>query len=191
MKPMIRLRYCILVVAAGLVAALSGCTERAPLTEPVPAVSGPYRLGTGDKLRVVVYDQPNLTNIYEVDQSGHISMPLIGDVPARNATTDQLAQRIEAALASAYLREPNVTVEVSTYRPFFVLGEVGAPGQYAYVPGITAETAIAMAGGFSDRANKRKVRVSRTVNGALVEARIPVIEPIRPGDTIYVPESLF
>jgi polysaccharide export outer membrane protein len=188
---MIRLRYCVLVMVAGLVAALGGCTDRALLDEPVPAVSGPYRLGTGDKLRVVVYDQPSLTNIYEVDQSGRISMPLIGDVTAGGATTDQLAQRIEGALASAYLRDPNVTVEVNTYRPFFVLGEVGTPGQYAYVPGITAETAIAMAGGFSDRANKRTVRVSRNVNGARIEERIPVVEPIRPGDTIYVPESLF
>jgi polysaccharide export outer membrane protein len=161
------------------------------LTEPVPALSGPYLLDTGDRLRVVVYDQPSLTNIYEVDQSGRVSMPLIADVDARGATTDELAQRIEARLATAYLREPDVTVEVSAYRPFFVLGEVQTPGQFAYVPGITAETAIAMAGGFSDRANKRTVRVSRTLNGKLVEARVRVIEPIRPGDTIYVPESLF
>ena len=109
----------------------------------------------------------------------------------RGSTADELAQRIEAKLATGYLREPNVTVEVATYRPFFVLGEVGTPGQFAYVPGLTAEMAIAVAGGFTDRANKRVVRVSRTVNGKLYEARIPVIEPIRPGDTIYVPESLF
>jgi polysaccharide biosynthesis/export protein len=82
-------------------------------------------------------------------------------------------------------------VEVATYRPFFVLGEVGTPGQYPYVPGITAETAIAVAGGFTDRANRRVVRLSRTTNGKLYESRIPVIEPIRPGDTIYVFESLF
>jgi polysaccharide export outer membrane protein len=191
MNLMIRLRYSVLVVAAGIAAAAGGCADRAMLTEPVPALSGPYLLDTGDRLRVVVYDQPSLTNIYEVDQSGRVSMPLIADVDARGATTDELAQRIEARLATAYLREPDVTVEVSAYRPFFVLGEVQTPGQFAYVPGITAETAIAMAGGFSDRANKRTVRVSRTLNGKLVEARVRVIEPIRPGDTIYVPESLF
>lgn len=188
---MIRLRYRILIAAFGLAVALGGCTERAPLSEPMPTFSGPYRLDAGDRLRVVVYDQPSLTNIYEVDQSGQVSMPLIGDVTAREATTDELAQRISAKLASNYLRDPDVTVEVSAYRPFFVLGEVNTPGQFAYVPGITAETAIAMAGGFSDRANKRSVRVSRTVNGALIESRMPVIEQIRPGDTIYVPESLF
>jgi polysaccharide export outer membrane protein len=188
---MIRLRYRVLAVAAALAAVVAGCSERAPLKEPVLALSGPYRLDSGDRLRVVVYDQPSLTNLYEVDQSGQVSFPLIGDVPARNSTTDQLAQRIETRLASAYLREPDVTVEISEYRPFFVLGEVGAPGEYVYVPGITAETAIAKAGGFSDRANKRRVRISRTVDGRLVETRIPVVEPIRPGDTIYVPESMF
>lgn len=185
------LRYFALFVVAGLAAAVGGCTERALLDEPVPGIAGPYRLDTGDVLRVVVYDQPSLTNIYSVDQSGRISMPLIGDVHARSATTDELAQRIRVKLASAYLREPDVTVEINTYRPFFVLGEVNTPGQFAYVPGITAETAVALAGGFSDRANKRMVRVSRSVNGSLLEARVPVIEPIRPGDTIYVSESLF
>ncbi len=187
---MIRLRYYALVVVAGCAAVLGGC-DRALLDEPVPALAGPYRLDTGDRLRIVVYDQPSLTNIYEVDQSGRITMPLIGDVSARDATTDALAQRVEAKLAAAYLREPDVTVEVNAYRPFFVLGEVNSPGQYAYVPGISAETAIAMAGGFSERANRRTVRVSRTVNGKLLEARVAVIEPIRPGDTIYVRESLF
>ena len=95
----------------------------------------PTCLGAGDELRIVVYDQPSLTNLYEVDQSGQISLPLIGDVPASDSTADELAERIEAKLATAYLREPNVTVEVATYRPFFVLGEVGTPGQYPYVPG--------------------------------------------------------
>ena len=190
MKLMIRLRYRVFAALA-CIAVVGGCTERAPLTEPVPALSSPYRLDSGDRLRIVVYDQPSLTNIYEVDQSGQVAVPLIGDVPARNATTDELAQRIRIKLAAAYLRDPDVTVEINAYRPFFVLGEVGSPGQFAYVPGISAETAVAMAGGFSDRANKRTVRVSRIVNGQLVEARIPVIEPVRPGDTIYVPESLF
>jgi polysaccharide biosynthesis/export protein len=188
---MIRLRYCVLAAAAVLAALAGGCTERPPLKEPLNALYGPYRLDSGDRLRVVVYDQPSLTNIYEVDPSGQLSVPLIGDVPARNATTDQLAQRIEAKLASSYLRDPDVTVEVSVYRPFFVLGEVRAPGKFSYVPGITAETAIAMAGGFSDRANKRTVRISRNVNGTIFESKAPVIEPLRPGDTIYVRESLF
>ena len=188
---MIRLRISALTIAAALAAGLGACTDRPPLAKPIPAFPGPYRLDAGDQLRIVVYDQPSLTNLYEIDQSGEVAFPLIGDVDARNATSDELANRIEARLATAYLREPDVTVEVAAYRPFFVLGEVGSPGQYAYVPGITAETAIAVAGGFSERANKRVVRVSRTVNGKLYESRITVTDLIRPGDTVYVPESLF
>jgi len=188
---MIRLRLFAALLLAGLAALMAGCTDRATLVEPATVGSGPYRLGPGDRLRIVVYDQPSLTNIYEVDQEGQVSFPLIGDVGAGDLTVDQVARHIEARLATRYLRDPDVTVEVATYRPFFVLGEVGTPGQYPYVPGLTAETAVAVAGGFTDRANKRVVRVSRTINGKLYEARIPVIEPIRPGDTIYVRESLF
>jgi polysaccharide export outer membrane protein len=156
----------------------------------VAAVKGPYLLDTNDRLRVVVYDQPNLTNLYEVDQSGQIAVPLIGDVAARGHTTNQIEAAITARLAKSYLREPDVTVEVAEYRPFFALGEVGEPGQYPYVPGMTAETAIAAAGGYTDRANMRIARVSRTIDGKLHEFLIPVTEPIRPGDTIYVPERL-
>ena len=185
---MIRLHISAILLGTALLAA---CVDRPPLDEPATVGSGPYLLGPGDELRIVVYDQPSLTNLYEVDQSGQISMPLIGDVPARDSTADALADRIEARLATSYLRDPNVTVEVANYRPFFVLGEVGDPGQFPYVPGITAETAIAVAGGFTDRANRRVVRVSRTNNGQLFEERMPVTERIRPGDTIYVFESLF
>ncbi len=174
---MIRLPIFLTLLIAGFTVLTAGCTDRVPLAEPASVGSGPYLLGSGDKLRIVVYDQPSLTNLYEVDQSGAISMPLIGDVAARDLSADELAKRIETKLATAYLREPNVTVEVATYRPFFVLGEVGNPGQYPYVPGITAETAVAVAGGFSDRANKRMVRLSRTLNGKLYKSRIPVIEP--------------
>jgi polysaccharide export outer membrane protein len=187
---MIRLHILSLMLL-GLASLTAGCTDRPPLAEPASVGSGPYTLGTGDELRIVVYDQPSLTNLYEINASGRISMPLIGDVSAGGVTADDLASRIEAKLASGYLKEPNVTVEVATYRPFFVLGEVGNPGQYTYVPGLTAEMAIAVAGGFTDRANKRVVRVSRKINGKLYESRMPVVEPIRSGDTIYVQESLF
>jgi polysaccharide biosynthesis/export protein len=185
-----RLTSLVLVLAGALLGA-AGCGERPPLAQPSPTLEGPYRLDTGDKLRIVVYEQPGLTNIYEIDQSGAISVPLIGDVPARGGTADEVSARVRSKLAASYLRDPDVTVEVAEYRPFFALGEVGNPGRYAYVPGMTAETAIAVAGGFTDRANKRVVRVSRTLDGELYEGRIAVTEAIRPGDTIYVSEALF
>ena len=189
---MIRLRILARLMIAGWAASLAGCTDRAPLVEPATVGSGPYLLGyrrptANRRLR------PAEPHEYLRGRPGRrqVSFPLIGDVAASDSTVDELANRIRGQLATHYLREPNVTVEVATYRPFFVLGEVGNPGQYPYVPGITAETAVAVAGGFTDRANKRVVRVSRTVKGKLYESRIRVIEPIRPGDTIYVPESLF
>jgi polysaccharide export outer membrane protein len=188
---MIHLRILALCIAAAASAALAGCGERPPLPVASATIEGPYRLDTGDRLRVVVFEQASLTNLYEINQSGYISFPLIGDVAARGATTEEIASRVAAQLGTAYLRDPNVSVEIAEYRPFFVLGEVGTPGEYAYVPGMTAETAIAKAGGFTDRANLRVVRVSRTMDGKLFEGRIAVTEPIRPGDTIYVYERLF
>jgi polysaccharide export outer membrane protein len=179
-----------IVAVLVLAFAVAACAERPVLTGSVETIAGPYRLDTGDELRIVVYDQPSLSNLYEVDQSGAIAFPLIGDVPARGGTTDDVEGRIAGALAASYLRNPDVTVEVASYRSFFVLGEVGNPGQYDYVPGMTAETAIAVAGGFTDRANVRVVRISRTINGKLFDLRIAVTDPIRAGDTIYVSERL-
>src|SRR5690606_26562660 len=95
-----------------------------------------------------------LTNSYVVDQSGVISMPLIGTVPARGRTTAEVEAAVAAKLRNGYLRSPDVSVEVDRYRPFFAMGEVGAAGQYAYVPGMTVQQAIAVAGGFTPRADK-------------------------------------
>ena len=123
------LLLCLATVLTG--AALGGCAERPPIANPAPTIDGPYRVDTQDQLRVVVFEQPSLSNVYQVSQAGHVSVPLIGEVPVRGRTTDEIAAQIEAKLASSYLRDPDVSVEVATYRPFFVLGEVGNPGQYS------------------------------------------------------------
>ena len=104
-----------------------------PSPTPAKPAAVPYTLDSGDRLRVVVFGQDGLTNSYVLDASGHIAMPLIGTVPARGLTTDQLSQRIADMLRQGYVREPHVAVEVEAYRPFFILGEVTAPGQYPYV----------------------------------------------------------
>jgi polysaccharide biosynthesis/export protein len=190
MLSMLLLRIPVLALLAFVAVGLAACNERPPLAEPVAAMQGPYLLDTKDQVRIVVYEQPALTNLYEVSQSGEIDMPLIDEVPARGRTTDQVAATIAARLGSSYLVDPDVSVEVAEYRPFFALGEVGQPGQYSYVPGMTVETAIATAGGYTDRANMRTVRVSRTLEGAVHESLVPVTAPIHPGDTIYVYERL-
>ena len=113
---------------------------------PVAAMieDGPYTLDSGDKLRIVVFGQDTLSNNYTVDAQGHINMPLIGSVPARGSTTAQLSAAIASRLKQSFIRDPSVAVDVETYRPFFVLGEVTYPGQYPYVPHMTAEKAIAI-----------------------------------------------
>src|SRR5712671_5918160 len=122
---------------------------------PMPAAhEAAYRLDAGDKLRVVIYGQEGLTNTYAIDAGGSITMPLIGSVPARGRTPAGLASEITAKLRNGYIRDPSVAVEIESYRPFFILGEVAAPGQYPYVPNMSVESAVAIAGGFSPRARR-------------------------------------
>jgi polysaccharide export outer membrane protein len=156
-----------------------------------PAAEEAYALDSGDKLRVVVFGQEGLTASYSVDTGGSITMPLIGAVPARGYTPAQLQQAIAAKLRQGYVREPHVAVEVEAYRPFFILGEVTLPGQYPYVPNMTVETAVAIAGGFTPRAYRWDVEVSRSSTGVTARQKVPVIAPVRPGDTINVGERWF
>jgi polysaccharide export outer membrane protein len=151
-----------------------------------------YTLDSGDRLRVVVFGQDGLTNSYVVDASGDIAMPLIGSVVARGLTTDQLSQRISDLLRQGFIREPHVAVEIEAYRPFFILGEVTQPGQYPYTPNMTVETAVAIAGGFGPRGERKWVTVSRNYGGGQVlRFRTPITAPVMPGDTIQVQERWF
>jgi polysaccharide export outer membrane protein len=156
-----------------------------------PAAQPSYTLDSGDRLRVVVFGQEGLTNSFVVDASGQIAMPLIGTVSARGLTTDQLSARISEALRQGFVREPHVAVEVEAYRPFFILGEVAAPGQYPYTPNMTVETAVAIAGGFGPRALHNPVIVSRNGNGQVFRIEAPITTQIRPGDTVRVQERWF
>ena len=159
---------------------------------PVPApYDMPYHLDAGDRLRVVVYGQEGLTNTYSISAGGTITMPLIGPVPARGRTPQGLAADIGARLRNGYIREPSVAVEVEAYRPFFILGEVQAPGQYPYVPNMTAESAVAIAGGFSPRARKDRVTLTHTDASGASRTTVPPGTPISPGDTVLVGERWF
>ena len=159
---------------------------------PVPASSdAPYRLGPGDRLRVVVFGQEGLTNSYSVGANGAIAMPLIGSVPAGGRTTTELSRAIAARLRQGYIREPHVAVEIETYRPFFILGEVTNPGQYAFVANMTVETAVAIAGGFTPRAYKSTANLTRGIDGVLTRSKVPMVFPVQPGDTIRISERWF
>jgi len=150
-----------------------------------------YTLGVGDKLRIVVFGQDGISNTYIVDAAGKVNMPLIGAVPARGLTNQQLSDAVAARLKQGYVREPHVTVEVETYRPFFILGEVTTPGQYPYVVNMTAETAVAIAGGFAPRAFKKTVELTRKNGGQQTRSEVPLDYLVRPGDTIVVKERWF
>ena len=138
-----------------------------------------------------MFGQEGLTNAYLVDAAGLIDVPLIGHVVARGATTEELAGRIAARQRNGFIREPHVAVEVVAYRPFFILGEVTAPGQYPYLPRMTAETAVATAGGFTPRAFRRNLIVDRPIAGRIVRMSVPPSLPIHPGDTVNVQERWF
>lgn len=182
-----------LVTAAALALALvSGCTGYHPApTAFHEALNEPYRLDAGDVVRVTVFDQENLTNTYSVHQSGYIAFPLVGEVPARGRTVQQLESDIAAGLRDGFLRNPDVSVEVDRYRSIWVMGEVGSAGQYSYTPGMTVQNAIAAAGGFTERANQGNADVTRTVNSKVMTGRVLISDPLLPGDTVFVRERLF
>jgi polysaccharide export outer membrane protein len=160
--------------------------------EPAPVRhDAAYHLDAGDRLRVVVYGQEGLTNTYAIDAGGAITMPLIGAVPARGRITAGLAAEISARLRRGFIREPSVAVEIESYRPFFILGEVAAPGQYPYVPNMTVESAVAIAGGFSPRARRDRVTLTHTDVSGPARFVVPSGTPLSPGDTVLVGERWF
>jgi len=181
-----------LIAVVCLAVALAGCMQTAVgVTTGYAPVDEPYRLDAGDRLRIVVFGQEGLTNTYAVDAGGSITMPLIGSVRAQGHTPAELAASVTARLKNGYLREPHVAAEVETYRPFFILGEVAAPGQYPYVPNMTLESAVAIAGGFTPRAQRGAIKLTRMGEGGSAQAVVPPGTFLKPGDTISVAERWF
>lgn len=177
----------VLPVAWGSATVIPAVIQSETIVDP----DGPYRLDTGDRLRVFVYGQPNLSRLYIVDHEGRIDVPLIGNVKARGKTTNQLQAAIRARLGSEYVKDPQVTVDIQQNRPFFILGEVKTAGQFPYVSGMTVETAVAIAGGYTERASERTFRITRKMNGIVQQIEAPSDTRLRPGDTVYVFERFF
>lgn len=156
---------------------------------PAQAVDA-YQLGAGDKLRVSVYNEPSLSGEFEVDGSGYVSLPLVGEVEARDLTVRELEQRLTEALRGDYLVSPQVSVEVTNYRPFYIIGEVNNPGTYSYVDGMTVMNAVAMAGGFTYRARESRAEIKRQGYSEVDRDAAPST-PVMPGDVITIPERFF
>jgi protein involved in polysaccharide export with SLBB domain len=150
-----------------------------------------YVLGPSDRVRLKVYGEQDITGDYEVDTNGYISVPLAGRVKAAGLTTRQLEKSVAAALSKGLLRDPRVSAEVATYRPFFILGEVKKAGEYPYKAGLTVLDAVASAGGYTYRANESKVVIRRAGSNVEETHALDAPVPVFPGDNIRVPERYF
>ena len=158
---------------------------------PAPADHA-YRLGAGDQLRVITFGEEKLTDDFRVNDSGTLSLPLVGSLQATGLTTGELENSLRTALAKAkLLNDPSVAIEVIAYRPIFILGEVSHPGQFPYQPGMTVVTAVAVAGGFTYRAVDDYVAVVRSLDGKPVEGRASRQSLLLPGDVVTVFERRF
>jgi protein involved in polysaccharide export with SLBB domain len=176
---------------------LAACDSDSTPIVPMAAAGGgspgdSNKLGPNDRLRITVFGQPTLTGEYTLDGNGVLAFPLIGNVPANGVTTSQLQQAIAAKLKPDYMVNPNVSAEVITRRPFYVIGEVQKPGNYAYVSDMTAVNAIAMAGGFTRRARKNDFYIRRLdKDGKVVRIEANAGTVLQAGDTLEVRERVF
>jgi len=169
---------------------------------PAPAPAGPsptattstntvYQLGTGDQIRISVFGQPDLSGQFVVDGTGSIAMPLIGTIQAQGKSTSELEQTIYDRLTDGYVRDPQVSAEVINYRPFYILGEVANPGEYPYTNNLSVLNAVASAGGFTYRANKRVVFIKSVDANQEVSVTLDSTATVQPGDTIRIGERIF
>lgn len=171
---------------------LTGCAGNPVVsTQPIAETSAPYALDSGDQLRIVIFGQADISGEYSVDGSGFISIPLVEPVQARGLSTQQLETELVTILGQTLFRNPNVSVEILNYRPFFILGEVNNAGQFPFVSGMTVQTAVAIAGGFTFRANEADALITRKRAENIVELRVKTNQPVFPGDTILIEERFF
>jgi protein involved in polysaccharide export with SLBB domain len=184
---------------ASAVAAQSpaGAADTTMATPQSPAVANPgddrgYKLGAGDKVRIIVYGESDLTGEFDVPGgAGTIAFPLVGDIKAGGMTVGEVQGEIEAKLRDGYLKDPHVSIEVLNYRPFYILGEVTKPGEYPYTNGLTVLNAVATANGFTYRADTRHVFIKRANEPAEQQYPLTSETPVSPGDTIRIKERFF
>lgn len=172
-------------VCAGASRALAA--EEATAQRVIPE----YHLGANDKIRVITFGEDSLTGEFFIGGSGKVSLPLIGEVQASGLTIPQFQKEVETALKEGYLKDPHVSVEVLTYRPFYILGEVTKPGEYPYTNGLTVLNAVATANGFTYRANTKRVFIKRADSSEEQEFPLSSTLLVAPGDTIRIAERYF
>jgi len=161
-----------------------------PAPNATPA-SADYKLGPNDRTRIIVFGQPSLTGEFVLDGNGVLAYPLVGNINARGMTPSQLQQTIAQKLDTDWIKNPSVSVEVSTRRPFYVVGEVQKPGSYPYVTDMNVLNAIATAGGETYRANMHDFWIKRKQDGRIVRVAANQESILQPGDTVIVRERYF
>jgi polysaccharide biosynthesis/export protein len=188
-----RLLVCVLALAVAL--QLAGCAG-ASLSEAdqqamAQAANSAPKVQPGDKIRVVVFGEDKLSGDYEIDQSGQISLPLAGTIEARGLTQGELEQALAKKFRSEYLKNPKVTVTIASLQPYYVVGEVGKPGEFPYRSGLNVLTALAIAGGPTYRASRSTVKIQRRGETTMTQYPMSASVPVLPGDVISVPERYF
>ena len=187
------------VVAAALLAAVLAGACASPT-----AISGPeflskesstslqrvYRLGVGDKLKLTVFGEDNLTGAYEVNALGQVSMPLVGELAAKGLAIHEFRDAVARKLADGYLKNPKVSVEMTNYRPIYVHGEVKNAGEFQYKNGLSLRDVVAMAGGYTYRADQSYIYIGRE-DEPDAAVKLPADVPVLPGDNIRIPERFF
>jgi polysaccharide export outer membrane protein len=156
-----------------------------------PSALAEYRLDSGDQIKITVFGEPDLSGNFIVDGQGVISMSLIGEVTAKNLTIRELQRLIEMKLKDGFVREPQVSAEVMNYRPYYILGEINKPGEYPYISGLTVMNAIASAGDFTYRADKRRIFIKSMDGPDEREVSLTPSTLVKPGDTIRIRERFF
>ena len=160
----------------------------AALAQPTDGV---YRLGPGDRIIIKVFGEEDLSMDFRLNDTGRLNYPFLGELVVQGLTVAELEQRITRGLRGSYLRDPAVTVSIAEYRPFFLYGEVQKPGGIPYQPKLTVERAIALGGGFTERASRSKIEVVRAGDPNHKAVRVELSDPVFPGDVITVKQSFF
>lgn len=181
----------LMISAAILVGAASAAGPIARADAAAARAESAYQVGTGDRLKVSVYNAEKLSGEYSVGGDGKIAFPMIGRIAVAGLTLEEVGQLLTQRLADGYLLNPNVSVDMVAYRSVFILGEVSKPGQYPYAEGMTIYQLVAQAGGFSYRANRRTVRLRH--EGEVKEHKYSISNgsPVKPGDTVVILQRYF
>lgn len=162
--------------------------SRADIAQAKPQA---YAIGPGDTLLVNVFGEENLSGKYVVDGSGYITFPLIGEVQVADSTVMQLQELLENLYSSGFLVNPQISIELADLRPFYIMGEVKEPGAYPYQEGLFVLNAVALAKGYTYRANTNIALIKRLHNGKIKEIQATEATPVLPGDVVTIKERWF